>query len=211
MEGEDVFDEEGDEMGFLQTEWKRSMEKRLKEGYLNGIDAGRGNALQSGFNLGYKLGVNMLMPYGKLRGTLSALLTWYQLHNPEPPATAKLNDLLTAVCQCEDQLLKCLSSMSQAPHPSDLSSTLEEMNLGCSGAGGVLEEESSCTTDQNCCRNKDPLALSLARCRTSQQLHDTARQELCRIAKETLSVAEHLNLPEGILYYIQSLQNITYN
>lgn len=210
MEGEDVFDEEGDEMRLLQTEWKRSMEKRLKEGFLNGIDAGRENALQSGFNLGYKLGVTILMPCGKLRGTLSALLTWCQVRNPEPAVTAKLNDLVTEVCQCEDHLLRCLSSIFQTPHPSDLSSTLEDMNLS-SGAGVVLEEQSSCTSDKNCCRNKDTVGSSLARCRTAQQLGDKARQELCRIAKDTLCVAEQLNLPEGTLYYIQSLQNVTYN
>ncbi|XP_063306731.1 protein YAE1 homolog [Pelobates fuscus] len=206
MEGEDVFDEEGDEMNVVQTEWKRSMEKRLKEGYLNGRDAGRENALQSGFNLGYKLGVNMLRPFGELRGTLSALLTWSQLHNPEPAVSTKLNDLLIAVCQCEDSLLKCLSSLYQTPHPSDLSSTLEDMNLASSAPDIELDEQSPCASGRNCCRVQDSLASSLARCRTTQQLNESAKHELCRIAKECLSVAEQLNLPEGIHRYLQTLK-----
>lgn len=42
----------------------------LQEGYLDGMDAGKENSLQTGFNLGYKLGVVLLLPCGELRGTL---------------------------------------------------------------------------------------------------------------------------------------------
>ncbi|KAM8967054.1 protein YAE1 homolog [Pelodytes ibericus] len=206
MEGEDVFDEEADEMNLLQKDWKKSMENRLKEGYRDGVDAGKENSMQTGFNLGYKFGVNLLMPYGELRGTLSALLTWCQLHNLEPAVSTKLNDLLTAVCQYEDHLLKCLSSIYQIPHPTDLSTCLEEMGFGGSGHEDESKEPSSCASGRNCCKIQDSLPTSLASCRTTQQLNDRAKHELGRIAKETFSVVEQFNLPEGLLCHLQTLK-----
>ncbi|XP_069469392.1 protein YAE1 homolog isoform X2 [Ambystoma mexicanum] len=68
--GDDVFDEEADDLSLLQQEWKTTMEKRVKEGYRDGMDAGKADALQQGFNNGYKEGMALMMTCGTLKGSL---------------------------------------------------------------------------------------------------------------------------------------------
>ncbi|KAM4689614.1 protein YAE1 homolog [Discoglossus pictus] len=194
---DEVFDEEGDEMSLLQRDWSLSMEKRLKEGFREGIDAGKETSLQKGFNQGYKLGVKTLMPCGKLRGTISALLTWCQLNNPESEEMARLNNLLATVRRCEEHLVKCLSSSFQVPHPSELSSTMADMGLSSNDHGSESATQDSCMSGVDCCR--DSHTASFDRCRTTQELNDLARHELDRILKETLSVAEAMGLPSDLL------------
>ncbi|KAM9308228.1 protein YAE1 homolog [Gastrophryne carolinensis] len=196
----EVFDEEDDEMNLLQKDWRRSMEKRLKEGYREGVDAGKKNSLQSGFNLGYKLGVNMVMPCGEFRGAISALITWCQMSSSDP---STLGELLTAVGQYEDQMVKALSSMHQAGHPSELSDCMEDMGLG---AYTHEKSQGSCDAGQDCCRNQEPLPPSLLNSRTTQQLNSAMKLELCRIFKDTYAVAQQLHVPEDLLSYLQTLK-----
>ncbi|XP_074699468.1 protein YAE1 homolog isoform X5 [Strix aluco] len=73
---EDIFDEDVDEMYLLQKEWNSTMKKRLKEGYRDGIEAGKELALQEGFNQGYRHGAELMVTCGQFRGTLNALLSW---------------------------------------------------------------------------------------------------------------------------------------
>ncbi|XP_056374412.1 protein YAE1 homolog [Hyla sarda] len=201
-EEEEVFDEEADELTLVQNDWKKSMEKRLKEGYLDGVDAGKENSLQTGFNLGYKLGVTLLMPCGELRGTLSALVTWCQVHGSDPSTRTKLAELLTAVTQCEDNTVKSLSSIHQISHPSDLSSTLEDMDFSC-----CTKEPSdgSCNTGQDCCLNKESQPTSLPGCRTTQQLSHVIKQELGGILRDTIAVAQQNHLSADLVSYLQTL------
>lgn len=198
-QGEDeIFDEEADEMKLLQNDWKQSMEKRLKEGYVDGMDAGKENSLQTGFNLGYKLGVTLLLPCGELRGTLSALVTWCQVHESDPSTCTQLGEILTSVVQCEDNIAKSLSSIHQIPHPSDLSTSLEDMDFtGCSKESS----EESCNAGQDCC-----LPASSAGRRTTHQLSDAMKQELGRILRDTIAVAQQDNLSADILSYLQTLK-----
>uniref|UniRef100_A0A8C3VPC6 Essential protein Yae1 N-terminal domain-containing protein n=1 Tax=Catagonus wagneri TaxID=51154 RepID=A0A8C3VPC6_9CETA len=67
----DVFDEEVDESLLVQREWRSHMQRRVKEGYRGGIEAGKAVTLQQGFNQGYKEGAEVIRNYGQLRGTLS--------------------------------------------------------------------------------------------------------------------------------------------
>ncbi|XP_068092488.1 protein YAE1 homolog [Hyperolius riggenbachi] len=197
----DVFDEQGDEMTFLHRDWKRSMEKRLKEGYLDGVDAGKENSLQAGFNMGYKEGVNMLIPLGEIRGIISALITWCQAYSLNPSLNAQLGDLLTATCQCEDQIVKDLSSIHQDIHPSELTNSVENMVL----SSHVQEaNQGSCGAGQDCCSKQDCLP-SPVNCRTTQQLKNVLKQELSNILKHTCSVANQLNVSADLLNYLQSL------
>uniref|UniRef100_A0A8C0CTY6 Essential protein Yae1 N-terminal domain-containing protein n=1 Tax=Balaenoptera musculus TaxID=9771 RepID=A0A8C0CTY6_BALMU len=66
----DVFDEEADESVLVHREWRSHMQRRVKEGYRDGIDAGKAVTLQQGFNQGYKEGAEVIINYGQLRGTL---------------------------------------------------------------------------------------------------------------------------------------------
>ncbi|XP_013976307.1 protein YAE1 homolog isoform X3 [Canis lupus baileyi] len=70
----DVFDEEADESLLVQREWRSHMQRRVKEGYRDGIDAGKAVTLQQGFNQGYKEGAEIIINYGQLRGTLRDLV-----------------------------------------------------------------------------------------------------------------------------------------
>ncbi|XP_053570538.1 protein YAE1 homolog [Bombina bombina] len=204
---DEVFDEEGDEMSLLQKDWRKSMEHRLKEGYRDGVDAGKETSLQKGFNLGYKLGVNTLMPFGELRGTISALLTWCHHYNPEPSGIAQLNMLLTVVRQCEENLVKSLSSNFQTLHPSQLSTAMEDMGLLSDEIGNKVNEQGSCTSDKDCCKLQDQDVSSLANCTTTQELRDVANHECSRIMKETLSVAETLGVSPNLLFHLQKFKD----
>uniref|UniRef100_A0A7N4NLA2 YAE1 maturation factor of ABCE1 n=1 Tax=Sarcophilus harrisii TaxID=9305 RepID=A0A7N4NLA2_SARHA len=66
----DVFDDEADETLPAQREWRNRVERRVREGYRDGVDAGKAAVLQQGFNQGYKEGARVILQYGQLRGTL---------------------------------------------------------------------------------------------------------------------------------------------
>uniref|UniRef100_A0A2K6ULR4 YAE1 maturation factor of ABCE1 n=1 Tax=Saimiri boliviensis boliviensis TaxID=39432 RepID=A0A2K6ULR4_SAIBB len=72
----DVFDEEADESLLVQREWQSHMQRRVKEGYRDGVDAGKAVTLQQGFNQGYKEGAEVILNYGRLRGTLRKSTAW---------------------------------------------------------------------------------------------------------------------------------------
>ncbi|XP_072268276.1 protein YAE1 homolog [Pyxicephalus adspersus] len=200
---EEVFDEDGDEMSLVQKDWKRSMEKRLKEGYLDGMDAGKENSLQTGFNLGYKLGASMLMPCGELRGTISAFVTWCQVQKLDPTMNARLGGLLAAVCQCEEQIVKGLTSIHQVVHPSELSNSMDDMGLNSHAQNS---SDGSCAASQNCCQKQECRSSSFVNCRTTQELESAMKRELGRILKDTHSVAQELNMSSDLLYYLQTLE-----
>ncbi|XP_053782245.1 protein YAE1 homolog isoform X4 [Desmodus rotundus] len=127
-EGE-VFDEEADESLLVQREWQSHMRRRVKEGYRDGLEAGKAVTLQQGFNQGYKEGAEIIMNYGQLRGTLSALLSWCHLHNNSSALISKINNLLDAVDQCEEHVLKHLKSITPQPHVVDLLDSIQDMDL----------------------------------------------------------------------------------
>ncbi|KAG8515100.1 Protein YAE1, partial [Galemys pyrenaicus] len=125
----DVFDEEADESLLVQREWRSQMQRRVKEGYRDGIDAGKAGTLQQGFNQGYKEGAKVIINYGQLRGTLSALLSWCHLHDNSSALISKINNLLDAVGQCEEYVLKHLKSITLQPHVIDLLDSIQDMDL----------------------------------------------------------------------------------
>ncbi|KAG8572546.1 hypothetical protein GDO81_012083 [Engystomops pustulosus] len=167
------------------------------------MEAGKENSLQSGFNSGYKLGVNLLMPCGEIRGTLSALITWCQIHDSHPSICKQLGELLTSVVQCEDNVVKRLSSIYQISHPSDLSSALEDMDFT---SGTKESNEGSCNLGPDCCVNKDSFPTSLHRCRTTQQISDVLKHELVQILRDAIAIAQQNNLPSDFLTSLHSLE-----
>ncbi|XP_032298438.1 protein YAE1 homolog isoform X2 [Coturnix japonica] len=68
---EDIFDEDADEMYPVQKEWNNTMKKRLKEGYRDGVEAGKELAIQEGFNQGYRQGAELMVTCGQFKGTLN--------------------------------------------------------------------------------------------------------------------------------------------
>uniref|UniRef100_A0A2K5F4P4 YAE1 maturation factor of ABCE1 n=1 Tax=Aotus nancymaae TaxID=37293 RepID=A0A2K5F4P4_AOTNA len=96
----DVFDEEADESLLVQREWQSHMQRRVKEGYRDGVDAGKAVTLQQGFNQGYKEGAEVILNYGRLRGTLRKSTAWSlsgfraPLRSPEVEAQLRPRPLL---------------------------------------------------------------------------------------------------------------------
>ncbi|XP_074055316.1 protein YAE1 homolog [Macrotis lagotis] len=124
----DVFDDEADETLPAQREWRSRVESRVREGYRDGVDAGKAAVLQQGFNQGYKEGAEVIINYGQLRGTLSALLCWCRLQDSSSSWIAPLNDLLDTVGRCEESALQHLASPPQ-PHVADLLDSIQDMDL----------------------------------------------------------------------------------
>ncbi|KAM4028228.1 protein YAE1 homolog isoform 1-T1 [Anomaloglossus baeobatrachus] len=199
---DDVFDEEADEMKLLQNDWKKAMEKRMKEGYLDGVDAGKEHSRQTGFNVGYTQGASLLLPCGELRGSLSALITWCQVHDSHSSSCTQLTELLTSVAQCEDNVVKTLSSIHQVPHPSGISGALEDMDVT---SFSQPSSEGSCNAGQNCCLNQESRPTSFSSCRTIQQLRNAMKHELGQILQDTIAVVQENNLPADLFSYLQTL------
>ncbi|KAI4585016.1 hypothetical protein MJG53_006550 [Ovis ammon polii x Ovis aries] len=146
----DVFDEEADESLLVQREWQSHMQRRVKEGYRDGIDAGKAVTLQQGFNQGYKEGAEVIINYGQLRGTLSALLSWCHLHDDSSALVSKINNLLDAVGQCEEYVLRHLRSVTSQPHVVDLLDSLQDMDLS---HVAPAEEKIDEAKDERFCEN----------------------------------------------------------
>ncbi|MED6282577.1 hypothetical protein CHARACLAT_033611, partial [Characodon lateralis] len=66
--GEDVFDENADDLNLQSKEWTSNMKKRIKDGYVDGVSAGEEASLQVGFNQGFREGAAQTVAVGRLRG-----------------------------------------------------------------------------------------------------------------------------------------------
>uniref|UniRef100_A0A8D0HFC5 YAE1 maturation factor of ABCE1 n=1 Tax=Sphenodon punctatus TaxID=8508 RepID=A0A8D0HFC5_SPHPU len=212
---EDVFDENVDEMDLLQKEWKNTMEKRIKEGYTDGAEAGKVIALQQGFNQGYKQGAEMMMPCGQLRGTLNALLSWCHFNEADSTVLSKINNLLDAVAKYEKHLHKQLNSLHQQPHLGDLLHSVEDMDISPALPTEEQFDESTidklCENDagfnEKCCRNSSEVDSTKAEyCRRTKKQEDSEKPTLTLIKEHTVSLLEQLGLTLDMLQHIQELE-----
>ncbi|KFP42728.1 Yae1 domain-containing protein 1, partial [Chlamydotis macqueenii] len=208
---EDIFDEDADEMYLLQKEWNSTMKKRLKEGYRDGIEAGKELALQEGFNQGYRHGAELMVTCGQLRGTLNALLSWCHLNGCDS-ALSKINDLLNAIGKHEDDVLKYLNSTEQQPHLEHLFDSVEDMDLNHTAPART--EYSEVTTgkhkdlgssSENIYRNNGEVGSLQFGCSKAKLCADPERSTLAWIKEETIWLVEQLSLPLDILHHMQQL------
>ncbi|XP_014712307.3 protein YAE1 homolog [Equus asinus] len=209
----DVFDEEADESLVVQREWRSHMQRRVKEGYRDGIDAGKAVTLQQGFNQGYKEGAEVIINYGQLRGTLSALLSWCHLHDNSSALISKINNLLDAVGQCEEYVLKHLKSITPQPHVVDLLDSLQDMDL-CHVV--PAEKKTDEATDERLCENNAEFnkncgrsvngvdGSSLECCRTQEHAH-SEQPSLTWILEQTASLVEQLGVSIDVLQHLKQL------
>ncbi|KAJ3611777.1 hypothetical protein NHX12_021791 [Muraenolepis orangiensis] len=140
---DDVFDEEADDVILQSKEWKHNMERRVKDGYVEGVDAGKTASLQVGFNLGYREGAGRTVALGRLKGTLSAVQCWCrQRPAPLDVPPGALSALLRRVENHEENLMKELrGALELPPHtgdPDDLGVTIDKEEDGflLPGEGG---------------------------------------------------------------------------
>ncbi|CAB1448662.1 unnamed protein product [Pleuronectes platessa] len=144
LSAEDVFDEAGDEMKLQTKEWSSNMNKRVKDGYVDGVNAGEDAALQLGFNQGFREGATRTVAVGRLKGIISAIWCWCQIEHPETPVPARVTELLQRVSQHEDRIADGIRKSMENPPPSvsDVSESMEDLEVkqadpSCCGDGGL--------------------------------------------------------------------------
>lgn len=209
----DVFDEEADEALLVQREWRSHMQRRVKEGYRDGVDAGKAVTLQQGFNQGYKEGADVIINYGQLRGTLSALLSWCHLHDSTSALISKINNLLDAVGQCEEYVLKHLKSITSEPHVVDLLDSLQDMNL-CHVA--LAEKKIDEAKDERLCKNNAEFNKNCSKslsgvdcsflecCRTQEHAH-SENPSLAWVLEQTTNLVKQLGVSVDVLQHLKQL------
>ncbi|KAM9697836.1 protein YAE1 homolog [Dama dama] len=209
----DVFDEEADESLLVQREWRSHMQRRVKEGYRDGIDAGKADTLQQGFNQGYKEGAEVIINYGQLRGTLSALLSWCHLHDNSSALISKINNLLDAVGQCEEYVLRHLKSITSQPHVVDLLDSIQDMDLcHVAPAEEKIDEakderfcENNAEFNKNCSKNLSRVDCSSLECCRAQEHARPENPSLTWILEQTASLVKQLGVSVDILQHLKQL------
>ncbi|KAK2095893.1 hypothetical protein P7K49_024927 [Saguinus oedipus] len=186
---------------------------QLKEGYRDGVDAGKAVTLQQGFNQGYKEGAEVILNYGQLRGTLSALLSWCHLHNNNSTLINKINNLLDAVGQCEKYVLKHLKSVTPPTHVVDLLDSIEDMDL-CHvvPAEKKIDEatderlcENNAEFNKNCSRSHSGIDFSYLECCGTQEHVHSEKPSLTWILEQTASLVKQLGISVDVLQHLKPL------
>ncbi|XP_058492303.1 OTU deubiquitinase with linear linkage specificity a [Solea solea] len=208
---EDVFDENADELTVQRREWTTNMKRRLKDGYVDGADAGEELALQLGFNQGYKEGAAQTVSVGRLKGIVSAIWCWCQIQHPENPVPASVTDLLQQVSQHEDKITEGIRKAMENPPPSvsDVSEIMEDLEVkqvdrGCSG-------ESCEETD--CCKRGENMELDDC-CQPQKLCSGTTDHSFCSdeglhlLVQRCVDVVAELELPQELISHIQELEKL---
>ncbi|NXS34735.1 YAED1 protein, partial [Pomatostomus ruficeps] len=206
---EDIFDEDADELYLLQKEWNSTMKKRLKEGYRDGMEAGKELALQEGFNQGYRHGAELMITCGQLKGTLNALLSWCHL-NGQDSALSTINHLLDVIGKHEDDVLKCLNSTEEQPHLGHLLDSVQDMDLN-HRAGTEYEgvkdgkHKDWGSSGENICGSNGEVGSLQSECSRANLCTDPEKPTLAWVKKQTLWLAEQLGLSLDVLHHVQQL------
>uniref|UniRef100_A0A3P8T2G0 OTU deubiquitinase with linear linkage specificity a n=1 Tax=Amphiprion percula TaxID=161767 RepID=A0A3P8T2G0_AMPPE len=210
VSGEDVFDEDGDELNLQSKEWTSNMKKRIKDGYVEGVDAGEEASLQAGFNQGFREGVAQTAAVGRLKGIVSAISCWCQIEHPENPVPASVTDLLQLVTQHEDQVVDGIKRALENPPPSvsDISESMEDLEVeqagpGCGGEG---------CKEMDCCQRAEnmdwdvPQKPQKLRSR-SADCSSGSGEGLSLLLQRCVDVATELGLPQELIAHIQELRS----
>ncbi|NXA14952.1 YAED1 protein, partial [Sapayoa aenigma] len=208
---EEIFDEDGDEMYLLQKEWNSTMKRRLKDGYREGVEAGKELALQKGFNQGYRHGAELMITCGQFKGTLNALLSWCHF-NGHDSALSKINNLLDVVAKHEEDVLKYLNSVEEQPHLGHILDSVEDMDLNHTASAGTeykevqhRRREGGGSSGENICRNDSEAGSLQSEYSKANPCTDPERSTLAWVKKQTVWLVEQLGLSLDILHHVQQL------
>ncbi|KFV83647.1 Yae1 domain-containing protein 1, partial [Struthio camelus australis] len=207
---EDIFDEDADEIYLAQKEWNSTMKKRLKEGYRDGIEAGKELALQEGFNQGYRQGAELMVTCGQFRGTLNALLSWCHL-NGHDSALSKINHLLDVIGKHEDDMLKYLNSIQEQSHLGDILDFVQDMDLSDTAPAGTecnavkAGKYGHNGSAGKICRNNGKGDCLQSDCSKAKLCTDPERLTLAWVKEQTVWLVEQLGLSLDILHHVQQL------
>ncbi|XP_060920651.1 OTU deubiquitinase with linear linkage specificity a [Labrus mixtus] len=199
--GDDVFDESGDDITLLSKEWTSNMKKRVRDGFVDGADAGEDACLQDGFNLGYREGAAQTAAVGRLKGIVSAICCWCQIRHPESPVPASVTDLLKRITQHEDTIVAGIKYALEHPPPSvsDVSESMEDLEVkeggcketNCGGGGEKMDVDASPQQRKPCSASTD--------CSSSSSGGLNHLLSLC------VDVVSELGLPQELTGHIQEL------
>ncbi|XP_060950025.1 OTU deubiquitinase with linear linkage specificity a [Limanda limanda] len=213
LRSEDVFDEAGDEMKLQSREWSSNMNKRVKDGYVDGVNAGEDEALQVGFNQGFREGAARTAAVGRLKGIISAVWCWCQIEHPETPVPARVTELLQRVSQHEDRIADGIRKSLENPPPSvsDVSESMEDLEVkqadpSCCGDGG-------CGEGTDCCSRGDTMDQDFPQrpprlCSGSASRSSSSDEDLSLLLQSCRDLVSELELPQELLTHIQELKDI---
>ncbi|KAJ8010335.1 hypothetical protein DPEC_G00073990 [Dallia pectoralis] len=213
--GEDVFDEDADDINLQDKEWKCNMKKRVKDGYVDGIDHGKEASLQLGFNMGYREGAEGTIAVGRLKGIISAIQCWCQLQRPDNTIPASVTDLLQRVVKHEDSIMEAMRTAveSSIPSVSDVSETMEDLGVG---EGGVCCGEGGCSKGSACSKKSSDVDLGsvlpqkpILSATMSADLFTIPGESLEELLQCSMDIVSELGLPQELIQHLEQLKSAT--
>ncbi|XP_041669701.1 OTU deubiquitinase with linear linkage specificity a [Cheilinus undulatus] len=208
--GEDVFDQNADDINLLSKEWTSNMKKRVRDGYVDGVDAGEEAYLQVGFNLGFREGAAQTAAVGRLKGIVSAICCWCRIQHPESPIPASVTDLQQRVTQHEDRIMDGIKHALENPPPSVsvISESMEDLEVEQADSNCCGEEGKCKETD--CCKKGEKMDLdaSLQQQKPSSGSSDGSNESLDLLLQLCIDVVSDLGLPQELISHIQELRNM---
>ncbi|KAK5849869.1 hypothetical protein PBY51_014168 [Eleginops maclovinus] len=206
----DVFDENADELSLQSKEWASNMKKRVKDGYVDGVDAGEEASLQAGFDLGFREGSAQTVAVGRLKGIVSAIWCWCQIQHPESPLPASVTHLLQQVSQHEDTIMEGIRNALENPPPSvsAVSESMEDLGVEQADSGRCGGE--GC---KDCCRTGEKMDQDVPQqpqklCSGSTDCSSRSRETLNYLLQCCVDLVAELGLPQELVSHIQELNNV---
>ncbi|XP_061443828.1 protein YAE1 homolog [Rhineura floridana] len=213
QQSEDVFDEDADDMDIAQKEWKSAMEKRVKEGYREGIEAGKLLTLQQGFTQGYKEAARRMNSCGQLKGTISALSSWCHHNGCSSVMLNEMTDLLNELRKYEEYMFRDLNSTHLQPQVEDLLDTIEGMDLDYAlspakqYSGTEFCENGTEFSEQYCRNDSGTDSFQDEHCRRRKEGTDYKGPTFTCLKEKIVNLVEQLGLSPDTIDHIQLLQS----
>lgn len=147
------------------------------------------------------------------RDASNALLSWCHLHDNSSALISKINNLLDAVGQCEECVLKHLKSVTPQPHVVDLLDSIQDMDL-CHLVPGEKESdeakderlcEDNTEFNKNCGMNLDGVDCSSLESDGTRENAHSESPSLSWILEQTADLVKQLGVSVDILQHLKQL------
>ncbi|KAI5092208.1 OTU deubiquitinase with linear linkage specificity a [Silurus meridionalis] len=209
---DDVFDEDLDELSVQNKEWTCNMERRTKDGFRDGIDAGKEASLQQGFNLGYREGAAKMKAIGQFKGIISAVRCWCQ--SQPSMRSDPITQLLQKVEKHEESLFEAMRKAQEMPPPgvSELVGDMDDLAVDQSYCGGsdysrIDQDGESCRKGHNdCCIHDKDISANYAGIHTKSLFIKGESME--QLFHKFMELVTEMGLPEELKLHIQQFRHL---